>query len=181
MADDPAQPSPALPVLIAGGGPVGLTLAALLSHHGVACQVIESDPHYCTGSRAICISRRSQEILGWAGADRAIVGKGLSWTGGRSYFRDTEVLHFLMPSEPTERFAPMVNLQQYYVEAYAHQAAQAGTAPADVHWSSKIVDTAMEPAASCARTGWWPATVDAARCETSVASPSRACSTTVDT
>ena len=90
-------------VLIAGGGPVGLTLAALLAHQGVQCLVVEADDGYCTGSRAICMSRRSQEILGWVGADRPLVEKGLSWVGGRSFYRDTEVLHFEMPSEPTQR------------------------------------------------------------------------------
>jgi 3-(3-hydroxy-phenyl)propionate hydroxylase len=96
--------------------------------------VIEADEGYCTGSRAICMSRRSQEILGWVGADRQLVDKGLSWVGGRSYWRDTEVLHFEMPSEPTQRFAPMLNIQQFHVEAFAHQAAQACGNLADVRW-----------------------------------------------
>ena len=52
-----------VPVLIAGGGPVGLALSALLARHGVASLVVEADEGYCAGSRAICISRRSQEIL----------------------------------------------------------------------------------------------------------------------
>ena len=112
------------PVLIAGGGPVGLTLAALLASFGIRSVVIENDPSYCTGSRAICMSRRSQEILGWVGADKPLVEKGLSWVGGRSYYRDTEVLHFQMPSDPTQRFAPMVNIQQYFAEQFAHEAAQ---------------------------------------------------------
>ena len=123
-----------VPVLVAGGGPVGLTLAALLASHGVEALVVEADAGYCIGSRAICISRRSQEILGWVGADRPLVDKGLAWTGGRSWHRDTEVLHFTMPSEPTERFAPMVNIQQYHVEEYAHRAADG----ADVRWSSRV-------------------------------------------
>jgi len=139
MTEPPLQRAQSVPVLIAGGGPVGLTLAALLAHHGVACLVIEADPAFCTGSRAICISRRSQEILGWIGADRPLIGKGLPWTGGRSYFRDTEVLQFHMPSDPTQRYAPMVNIQQYYVEAFAHQAAQTGAAAVEVHWSSRVV------------------------------------------
>ena len=100
-----------VPVVIAGGGPVGMALAALLAQHGVACLVLEADASYCEGSRAICISRRSQEIMGWVSADRPLVDKGLSWVGGRSYFRGAEVLHFEMPSEATERFAPMVNIQ----------------------------------------------------------------------
>ncbi|PZO09558.1 MAG: FAD-dependent oxidoreductase, partial [Burkholderiales bacterium] len=62
-----------VPVLIAGGGPVGLTLSALLSAQGISNLVIEADEAYCSGSRAICMSRRSQEILGWVGADKALV------------------------------------------------------------------------------------------------------------
>jgi 3-(3-hydroxy-phenyl)propionate hydroxylase len=124
-----------VPVLIAGGGPVGLTLAALLARQGIRSQVIEADEGYCTGSRAICISRRSQEILGWVGADAALVDKGLGWTAGRSHFREAEVLRFEMPSEPTQRFAPMVNIQQFYVEEFAHQAIGEG---ADVRWGERI-------------------------------------------
>lgn len=136
----PGHAGPLLPVLIAGGGPVGLTLAALLAKQGVRCEVIEADEGYCTGSRAICMSRRSQEILGWVDADEALVRKGLSWVGGRSHFRDREVLHFRMPSEPSERFAPMVNIQQFHVERIVHEAVDRHPGLCSVHWSSRVVD-----------------------------------------
>ena len=126
------------PVLIAGGGPVGLTLAALLASFGIRSVVVENDPSYCTGSRAICMSRRSQEILGWVGADKPLVDKGLSWVGGRSYYRDTEVLHFQMPNDPTQRFAPMVNIQQYFAEQYAHEAAKNYGDLVDVRWNCTV-------------------------------------------
>ena len=138
-----------VPVLIAGGGPVGMTLAALLARYGIASLVVELDAGYCAGSRAICMSRRSQEIFGWVGADRLLVDKGLSWVGGRSYFRDQEVLHFQMPSEPTQRFAPMVNIQQFYAEEFVHKAALAQRGPVDVRWSSKVV--AVRPHATGAQ------------------------------
>ena len=135
---------PHVPVLIAGGGPVGLTLAALLGRFGIDSLVIEADAGCCTGSRAICISRRSQEILAWAGAAEAVVAKGLPWTGGRSWFRDTEVLQFRMPSDPAERFAPMVNIQQFHVEAFVHHAADPDRV--DLRWSHRVV--AVRPDAS---------------------------------
>ena len=127
-----------IPVLIAGGGPVGLTLSALLSSQGIANLVIEADEGYCSGSRAICMSRRSQEILGWVGAEKSLVAKGLSWVGGRSHWRDTEVLHFQMPNEPTQRFAPMLNIQQFYVEAFAHRAPMSAPASERVQWNSRV-------------------------------------------
>jgi 3-(3-hydroxy-phenyl)propionate hydroxylase len=160
MPANQAAPAPQLPVLIAGGGPVGLCLAALLGAHGVRSLVVEADDAYCTGSRAICISRRSQEILGWVGADRPLLDKGLSWVGGRSHFRHDEVLHFRMPSEPGERFAPILNIQQYYIEQFAHQAMQRQGGLCELRWASRVmavrqagdaVDVDVESAAGGAR------------------------------
>jgi len=138
-------------VVIAGGGPVGLSLAALLAEYGIPSLTIEADDGYCTGSRAICMSRRSQEIMGWFGADAPLVEKGLGWTAGRSYFRDKEVLHFDMPHDPAQRFAPMVNIQQYYIEEYAHDATRRHPGLAQVSWSSRVL--AVEPLADASRTG----------------------------
>ena len=146
MNSQTASPLPSnTPVLIAGGGPVGLTLAALLASFGIRSLVIENDPSYCTGSRAICMSRRSQEIMGWVGADKPLVDKGLSWVGGRSFYRDTEVLHFQMPNDPTQRFAPMLNIQQYFAEQFAHEAAQRYGDLVDVRWNCKV-DTVRQQA-----------------------------------
>jgi 3-(3-hydroxy-phenyl)propionate hydroxylase len=143
MTTQPVLPAN-VPVLIAGGGPVGLTLAALLAHQGISCLVLEADASWCEGSRAICLSRRSLEILGWVGADRPLCAKGLAWIGGRSYFRGTEVLHFEMPSDSAERFAPMLNIQQYYIEQYAHAAAvRAGGV--DVRWSTRVGAVRPQP------------------------------------
>ncbi len=125
-------------VVIVGGGPVGLTLSALLSRYGIEHCVVEADAGYCTGSRAICVSRRSQEILAWAGAQAGVTNKGLPWTGGRSYWRDKEVLNFQMPHDATQRFAPMVNIQQFYIEQFAHEAAKRQLGADPVMWGTRL-------------------------------------------
>jgi 3-(3-hydroxy-phenyl)propionate hydroxylase len=143
VSQPPSASSTRCPVLIAGGGPVGLTLAALLARHGVASRVIEADEGYCSGSRAICISRRSQEILAWAGAEHALARTALPWTGGRSFWRHTEVLRFQMPHEPTQRFAPMVNIQQYHVEAFVDAALRGAPDLVEVSRGARV--TAVRP------------------------------------
>jgi 3-(3-hydroxy-phenyl)propionate hydroxylase len=135
------KPNHTYPVVIVGGGPVGMTLAALLKKYGLNPLVIEADQGYCTGSRAICVSRRSQEILSWAGAEAALRAKGLPWSSGTSYFQNSEVLHFQMPSEPTQRFAPMLNIQQFYIEEFAHAAGQF-----QVAWNCKVTQVQAEQA-----------------------------------
>jgi 3-(3-hydroxy-phenyl)propionate hydroxylase len=133
-------------VVIAGGGPVGLTMAALLASQGIASTVIEADESFCTGSRAICLSRRSLEILHWCGAAQAVVSKGLPWTSGRSYFRGDEVLKFEMPHEPTQRYAPMTNIQQFYVEEYVLRAAEKNfPSMITMRWNTRIAQVANHP------------------------------------
>ncbi|WP_375144499.1 FAD-dependent monooxygenase, partial [Escherichia coli] len=39
-------PPARVPVLIVGGGPVGLTLATLLAHYGIASLTLEADDGY---------------------------------------------------------------------------------------------------------------------------------------
>ena len=56
------------PVVVVGGGPVGYCTALGLANHGVSVVVLEADDSVCFGSRAICISRRSLEIVERLGA-----------------------------------------------------------------------------------------------------------------
>lgn len=103
-------------VVIGGGGPVGLAVALGLARQGVASVVLESDDRVCAGSRAICLARRSLEILARLGGLEAMLAKGMPWTRGRSFYRDQEVYAFEMPHGAEDRFPPMINLQQYYIE-----------------------------------------------------------------
>ena len=104
------------PVVVVGGGPVGYCTALGLANHGVPVVVLEADDSVCFGSRAICISRRSLEIVERLGALPGFLSEGLPWTGGRSFYRDQQVLHFLMPQDQNQKLPPMVNLAQYSIE-----------------------------------------------------------------
>ncbi len=137
-------------VLIAGGGPVGLAAALGLARLGVGCVVIEADDSVCEGSRAACISRRSLEILERLGVAPAFMAKGLAWTRGRSYYGTEEVLVFDMPSAQGDKYPPMINLQQYYIEQFLLDAINElnGRHPGrvDIRWASKV--TACKPDAA---------------------------------
>lgn len=130
------------PVVIAGGGPVGMALALGLANHGVRSVILELDDTVCVGSRAACISRRSLEIVERLGALPAFLEKGLPWTGGRSYYKTDEVFRFAMPHDDTQKLPPMINLEQYYIEHYLLQEIERRNAATpgliDVRWGTEV-------------------------------------------
>ncbi|MGE0485415.1 MAG: FAD-dependent monooxygenase [Gammaproteobacteria bacterium] len=126
-------------VVIAGAGPVGLCAALALARQGVASVVLDPKTSVSDGSRAICIARHSLEILQQIGVDRAFTAKALPWTHGTSYYRDRAVFRLAMPHGPDERFHPMYNLQQQYIEAFLVAAAQADPL-IDLRFGHRLVD-----------------------------------------
>ncbi len=126
------------PVAIVGGGPVGLAIALGLARQGVRSIVLEADDSVCEGSRAICISRRSLQILQRLGVLSAFLAKGLPWTTGRSYYKDAEVLEFSMPHSPADKLPPMINIAQYHIEQFLLDGAQRYADLIDIHWASKV-------------------------------------------
>jgi 3-(3-hydroxy-phenyl)propionate hydroxylase len=138
------------PVVIAGGGPVGMALALGLANHGVRSVVLEADDTVCVGSRAACISRRSLEIVERLGALPAFMAKGLPWTGGRSFYKTDEVFRFAMPHDDTQKLPPMINLEQYYIEQYLLDEITRRNARTpgliDIRWGTELVALAQDEA-----------------------------------
>jgi 2-polyprenyl-6-methoxyphenol hydroxylase-like FAD-dependent oxidoreductase len=62
-------------VIIVGGGPIGLTTACALAHHGVDCLLIEQRHHPKKWSRANNLWARPQELLASIGVRDAIAEK----------------------------------------------------------------------------------------------------------
>ncbi len=125
-------------VVVVGGGPVGLCAALGLANHGVPVVLLEADDSVCFGSRAICISRRSLEIADRLGALPGFLRTGLPWTGGRSFYRNTEVLHFKMPTDSNQKLPPMVNLAQYSIEQILLDRAEERRDLIDIRWQAKL-------------------------------------------
>lgn len=126
------------PVVVVGGGPVGYCAALGLASHGVPVVLLEADDSVCFGSRAICISRRSLEIIGRLGAAEGFLKQGLPWTGGRSFYRDDEVLHFKMPMDENQKHPPMINLAQYSIEQLLLDAAEQRSDLLEIRWQNRV-------------------------------------------
>jgi 3-(3-hydroxy-phenyl)propionate hydroxylase len=129
-------------VAIVGGGPVGMTLALALARQGVRSVLIEADDRVCTGSRAICISRRSLEIFKRLGVVDGFLQKGLPWTGGRSFYRDTEVFRFTMHQDDEQSLPPMINIAQYQIEQLLLDEIERHPDLIEVRWQTRV--TAIE-------------------------------------
>jgi 3-(3-hydroxy-phenyl)propionate hydroxylase len=125
-------------VVIVGAGPIGMALALGLANYGVPSLLLEADDTVCIGSRATCYSRRTLEIFERIGAVAPIIAKGLAWTGGRSYHRDSEVFQLRMPHDENQKYPPMLNMQQCLVEKYLLDAVEARPDLIELRWQSKV-------------------------------------------
>jgi putative polyketide hydroxylase len=67
-----------IPVLISGGGPVGLSASLLLSRHGVRSLLVERHPSTALTPKARGINARTMEIFRQCGIDAAVREAGLA-------------------------------------------------------------------------------------------------------
>ena len=125
-------------VVIVGAGPAGMVTALELARHGVPSVLISADLQFSQGSRAIVFTRRSMEILQQVGVAHRITENGLPWRCGNSIYRGQKVFRMETPHDPDDRFSPMINIQQQYLEEYLHDACAANDL-IDVRWGNKLV------------------------------------------
>jgi len=122
---------------------VGLTAAIDLALRGIDVLLVDEDDTVSVGSRAICWSKRTLEILDRLGCGERLVQKGVGWNVGRVFFRDEEVYEFnLLPGEGHRRPA-FINLQQYWVEQFLVERL-GELAQAELRWRSKVVGVRQE-------------------------------------
>ena len=139
-----AHPAPEqVPVVVVGSGPVGLTTALALAQQGVHCVVLESELQVSEGSRAIVFTRRSMEILQQVGVADRVSANGLPWRFGNSFYRGQRVFRMEGPHDPDDRFFPMINLQQQYLEEYLVDACLAHPL-IDFRWGNRVTALTQE-------------------------------------
>jgi 3-(3-hydroxy-phenyl)propionate hydroxylase len=129
------------PVAIVGAGPIGMTAALTLAGYGIRSVLLDNKTTFNDGSRAICIARPSMQILQQIGAVAPFLAKALGWTRGRSFYRGTEFFAFDMPHSAHEKYLPMYNLQQQYIEQYLWEAVTASPL-IDLRWASTVTGIA---------------------------------------
>lgn len=135
------------PVVIVGGGPVGLSAAIDLAVQSLAVVVLNEGKTVSTGSRAVCYAKRSLEIWDRLGCAGPMVDKGVIWKTGKLFRRDREIYKFDLLPEAGHKMPAFINLQQYYLEEFLVRRAEA--LGVDIRWHEKV--TGVEPAADHVR------------------------------
>lgn len=125
------------PVVIVGTGPVGLTTALEMARHGQRCVVLESELQVSEGSRAIVFTRRSMEILQQVGVAHRVTETGLPWCYGNSIYRGQRVYRMENARADDDRFFPMINLQQQFLEEYLVEAVEANPL-IELRWGNRV-------------------------------------------
>ncbi|MEZ5640987.1 MAG: FAD-dependent monooxygenase [Burkholderiaceae bacterium] len=125
-------------VVIAGAGPAGMVTALELARHGVPSVLLNSELQVSQGSRAIVFTRRSMEILQQVGVAGRMTASGLPWRFGNSIYQGQTVFRMEAPHDADDRFFPMLNLQQQYLEEYLLDACAASPL-IELRWGNKVV------------------------------------------
>ncbi len=131
------------PVVVIGGGPVGMALALDLGLKGVPVLVLDDHEGVGLGSRAICFAKRTLEICDRLGAGEAMVDKGVQWNVGKVFHGDDKVFEFNLQPEDGHKKPAFINLQQPYFEKYLVErvrTAQAEGAPIEIRGRNRITD-----------------------------------------
>jgi 3-(3-hydroxy-phenyl)propionate hydroxylase len=129
------------PVVIVGGGPIGLSTAISLAQRGIKSIVLEKYNTVSDGSRAICWAKRTLEIFDRLGTGDRMVEKGVVWNQGKVYFgKDPEPIYgFDLLQDKEQKYPAFINLQQFYAEEYLIELFPQYP-QTQIRWQNEVVD-----------------------------------------
>lgn len=137
-SDETAKTPPHYPVVVIGAGPVGLTAALDLAYRGQKALILDYKDTVSIGSRAICWSKRSLEIMDRLGVGQQLIDKGITWNLGKVFFQDEKVYEFNLQPEDGHKIPAFINLQQYYFESIAVDAALSNEL-VELRWKNEVI------------------------------------------
>lgn len=142
MGDTPLKPehAQAVPVLVTGAGPVGLSVALDLARKGHQVIVLTRLNFIAAGSKAICFSKRTLDIWDRLQVGQAMVEKGVVWNLGKVFWGDQPepIYEFDMLPVKDQKMPGFINLQQYHAEEILVQALEAEP-NAELRWGHELV------------------------------------------
>ena len=106
------------PVVIVGGGPIGIATALDLGQQGIPVLVLDDHEGIGMGSRAICFAKRSLEIANRYGCAAPMLDKGVVWNLGKVFHKDDKVFEFNLMPEQGHKYPAFINLPQPYFERF---------------------------------------------------------------
>lgn len=116
------------PIVIVGGGPIGLACALDLGQKGHRVVVLDDHEGVGNGSRAICFAKRTLEIAHRLGAGAEMLDKGVVWNRGRVFHDRDELFSFDLLPENGHRCPAFINLSQIHFEKFMVEAVERANA-----------------------------------------------------
>ena len=143
-------PHEATKVVIVGTGPVGLALAIDLGMRGHEVVVLGKFDFVPAGSKAICFSKRSLDILHRLGVGEQAVTQGVTWNVGKVFWKDSRdpIYQFDMLPLKQQKMPGFINLQQYHLESLLLE--RLTELPnVDVRWGHRVADVRSDQSDAC--------------------------------
>lgn len=129
------------PVVVMGGGPIGVATALDLGLQGIPVVVLDDHEGIGMGSRAICFAKRTLEIADRYGCGKPMLDKGVVWNLGKVFHDDRKVFEFNLLPEEGHKFPAFINLQQPYFEKFIVdrvREAQSQGAPIELRGKNRV-------------------------------------------
>ena len=129
------------PVVVMGGGPIGIATALDLGLQGIPTLVLDDHEGVGMGSRAICFAKRCLEVADRYGCGEPMLDKGVVWNVGKVFHKDDQVFEFNLLPEEGHKYPAFINLQQPYYESFQldrFDELQAQGAPIEIRGKNRI-------------------------------------------
>lgn len=107
--------------------------------------VVTAFDFIASGSKAICFSKQTLDILDRLGVGDKVLEKGVVWNVGKLFWKDDSdpVYQFDILPVKEQKNPGFINLQQYYLEEYLVEALEA-LDNVEIRWGHRVDDISVE-------------------------------------